>query len=424
MAKRSSTFELLGLPQQFGVVVLTLALVFVISPYSGGADFGIFKIPAFPPNIQHVLRILGPLVFGVCLGLFVPAWPSRREEEGVSGTSPRTQVEPHVPHSSATSPPPERVQPRKLIVQTSHSRIEEAIVLGERYVIKSTREDLVDIAALRTISERGPEGFFDRNYSVSIDAPSRVWIEGNQVCELHKFIDGISLYEVVKRNRYRLKGRYLGWLFTRTVEALTWLHELNILHRDVNPTNMLLTKNGRIALVDVSFACFRDNQRVPVSNAAFSAPEQLLKNAVPQSDFYGLAAATCFIATGEEPVLIDDERLRKQVLNVNFGPFRSDLETPELLYKMLRPNVSDRPDSYRDLLLDPATDPVWTSVDAVYDLGPLGFMVLSPFCSKEVGTRSEVSSMLRVALEHGPVRDEKLRSDIEIFLSGSNPWLV
>lgn len=426
MAKRSSTFQWLGLPQQFGAVLLTLALVFVVSPYTGGADFGIFKIPAFPAHVQHVLKILGPLIFAVCVGLFIPAWPPRREEEGGAGTSAEIQVESPVPRSSATLPPPDRLQPRKLIVQTSHSKVEEAVVLGERYVVKSTREDLVDVAALRTISQKGSGGYFDRNYSVSIAAPGNVWIEGSQVCELHNFIEGMSFYEIVKRNRYSLNGRYLGWLFTRTVEALSWLHELDILHRDVNPTNMLLTKSGKIALIDVSFACRRDNQRIPVSNAAFSAPEQLLSKAVPQSDFYGLAATACFIATGQEPALMDDDRLRVQILNAYFGPFRSDTgdAAHELLYKMLRPNVSDRPKSYRDLLLDPVTEPVRTSVFGVYDLGHLGFMVLSPFCKREVGTRDEVSAMLRSALQRGATADERLRADISNFLSGGNPWLA
>lgn len=52
------------LPSEFGLVVLTLALILAIAPYAAGHDFGIFKIPAFNSRALSFLKIGGPLALG------------------------------------------------------------------------------------------------------------------------------------------------------------------------------------------------------------------------------------------------------------------------------------------------------------------------------------------------------------------------
>src|SRR6266545_8366533 len=71
---RRSVYEIVRLPEAFGVVLLTVALILFLSPYLSGADFGIFKIPGFPDGTARALRILGPAVFLLSLFLFLPVW--------------------------------------------------------------------------------------------------------------------------------------------------------------------------------------------------------------------------------------------------------------------------------------------------------------------------------------------------------------
>lgn len=432
MANRKSTFELMGLPQEFGVVLLTLALILLISPYLTNSDFGIFKVPKFPPGTLHSLRILGPVALAFAIALFIPFWkPSVLEGKRNETVIERSyeQYSEDVPASplqlpgSVVSLAPDRLNPRTSLLYTNHSRIEEANVHGTRCIIKSTKKEFVDLDGLQKLLGQRINASF-RETSVSIALPEKIWIEGDRVCELHPFFNGISLWDVIKRNRYRLRGEYPGAIFKCMVEALAKLHAQGILHRDVNPTNMLLTSTGDIVLLDVSFACRTDCQRIPVQNPAFSAPEQLAKRAVPQSDFYSLAGTAIFLANGREPAPITKaDLLRQQIDNINFGPFyHRTPELDELIFQLLSVEVEQRPRSYRDILLDTGTWAVTTSLYGVFDLGRLGFMILEPDAIL-IGPRDPISAKLR-GIDEESIEEPQLRADVKAFLNGKNPWLA
>ena len=62
----------LGLPAGFGIILLTLGIIFSISPWIFGVDFGVFKIPKFPDTIRNRLKWLGPLFLTLAIVLHIP----------------------------------------------------------------------------------------------------------------------------------------------------------------------------------------------------------------------------------------------------------------------------------------------------------------------------------------------------------------
>jgi hypothetical protein len=59
-----SFFELTGVPEQFGVLVLTVCLILVLTPYLAGQDLGLIKIPKIRSKTsKDRLRIIGPIAF-------------------------------------------------------------------------------------------------------------------------------------------------------------------------------------------------------------------------------------------------------------------------------------------------------------------------------------------------------------------------
>jgi hypothetical protein len=78
---KRSTLEVLGIPKEFGVVLLTLALILVITPYLGGIDLGIFKVPDLPPHATSILHYLGPVLLILFSLLFLPYWPHRSKPQ-------------------------------------------------------------------------------------------------------------------------------------------------------------------------------------------------------------------------------------------------------------------------------------------------------------------------------------------------------
>ena len=75
---KKSTLQVIGIPEEFGVVLLTLALILAISPYLGGTDLGVVKVPTFSSRATQVLYFLGPILFLVTVFLFLPFWKQNR----------------------------------------------------------------------------------------------------------------------------------------------------------------------------------------------------------------------------------------------------------------------------------------------------------------------------------------------------------
>src|SRR5262249_5640476 len=72
------------LPEQFGYVLLLLALALVLSPYLAGADFGVIKIPQFKPTTTRRLRGFGPIVLLATVLLHFPLLPKDESSKPVA----------------------------------------------------------------------------------------------------------------------------------------------------------------------------------------------------------------------------------------------------------------------------------------------------------------------------------------------------
>jgi serine/threonine-protein kinase len=117
--------------------------------------------------------------------------------------------------------------------------------------------------------------------------------------------------------------------------ALAVVHEDGVLHRDLNPSNVVMTDDGRVVIIDFGLAReFRADGASPMTRMVtpgYAPPEQYLGAGRfgPSSDVYGLAATLYRLLTGVAPVAAMDRQAGAALppparLNVWVGRLVSD----------------------------------------------------------------------------------------------------
>jgi serine/threonine-protein kinase len=140
-------------------------------------------------------------------------------------------------------------------------------------------------------------------------------------------IEGITVEEVLER-RGRLGNEEAMSIVLQMARALGALHAAGYLHRDVKPSNVLVTPDGRAVMIDLGFtqaleeaegaAADTPTRALTVGTVEYLSPEQARGRVDldPRSDIYSLGVSLYHMVVGEVPfqATSDQEVIAMQVL--------------------------------------------------------------------------------------------------------------
>jgi serine/threonine protein kinase len=141
-----------------------------------------------------------------------------------------------------------------------------------------------------------------------------------------EYVNGESLRQIVEKNGKLSLLKSVN-IILQIADALEYLHKKKpfpILHRDVNPSNMLFRKDDGVVIL-VDFGLVKEDKRQETTVAAkavtagFSAIEQYGNGLTDlRSDIYSLGATFFYLLTGEVP--------EESVQRIEFDTFRQRIQ--------------------------------------------------------------------------------------------------
>ena len=164
-----------------------------------------------------------------------------------------------------------------------------------------------------------------------------------------EYINGIELGKTPIEN-FSAKERFS--IIKQLLDAIEISHSNGIIHRDINPNNIMLTEDKNVKLIDFGICKINDmiNSATvyKLGTNAYSAPEvhQHSENATEKSDLYSLGAVIYYLFTGKQPPLavqFQDVLDRTRGMDVSLKP---------ILKKLVAENPDDRYDDIFELRAD------------------------------------------------------------------------
>jgi tRNA A-37 threonylcarbamoyl transferase component Bud32 len=162
--------------------------------------------------------------------------------------------------------------------------------------------------------------------------------KGSSYFIIMEFVDGMSLEDLI-RKRGKIEPVRALLIFNELCRGLKYAHDRQIIHRDIKPNNVLISKTGAVKLVDFGIAkSLREDDEaltktgVVMGTPAYMSPEQLVSTKYVDNltDIYSMGVIFYQMITGQKPYAAEftAENFRKITLGEYTNPKQLNPDLP------------------------------------------------------------------------------------------------
>lgn len=194
------------------------------------------------------------------------------------------------------------------------------------------------------------------------------FVEGNSHYIVEEFVDGLSLAQVIEK-QVSLGTELSLLVFLDACYALKFAHARGIVHRDIKPGNILISRRAEVKLADFGIAASDDIEEIAVTKSerivtkvagdvtqtgvtlgtpAYMSPEQIMdsRSVDNRADIYSMGVMLYEMLTGSKPFdsTISEENLQKIRKGKYINPRKIDRSIPPVICRMIKKMLKGSPE--------------------------------------------------------------------------------
>ncbi len=193
--------------------------------------------------------------------------------------------------------------------------------MGKVYKVRNVISDRIEAMKVLLPDLAGQKDLADRflreiKMLASLDHPNiaalrTAFTSENQLVMIMEYVEGETLSARIEKGPVPVADALK--FMDDALAALSYAHQRSIIHRDVKPSNMMITPFGMLKLMDFGIARNDNDQNLTVTGTAlgslnYMSPEQIQGSGVDaRSDIYSLGISLYEIVTGKQPFKRDSD---------------------------------------------------------------------------------------------------------------------